>query len=176
MQTTKTVSMIHDFLSLARIEGGKLQMRKETFSLLDLFEDARNEAELISSNHTLKVDCTENIKVSADRDKIGQVLTNLVSNAIKYSPAGGNVTIGCTEIEGKVLVYVTDQGVGISESDQKKLFERFYRVENEEVANIAGFGIGLYIVAEIVRLHNSEMVVESEKGIGTTFKFYLDQY
>ena len=175
MQTTKMVSMIHDFLSLARIEEGKLQIRKEIFSMLDLFEDARNEAELISSNHTLKVDCSENIKVSADRDKIGQVLTNLVSNAVKYSPAGGNVTIGCTEIEGKVLVYVKDQGVGISEGDQKKLFERFYRVENEEVANIAGFGIGLYIVAEIVRLHNSEILVDSDKGIGTTFKFYLDK-
>ena len=68
--------------------------------------------------------------------------------------------------------YVTDQGVGISDIDQKKLFERFYRVDNEEVANVAGFGIGLYIVAEILRLHNSEIIVESEKGVGTTFKFY----
>lgn len=175
MQTTKMVSMIHDFLSLARIEEGKLQIRKETFSLLDLFEDTRNEAELITINHSLKVDCDENIKVSADRDKIGQVMTNLVSNAIKYSPAGGQVNIGCTLVDGKVQIYVTDQGVGISDSDQKKLFERFYRVDNEEVANVGGFGIGLYIVAEILRLHQSTIVVESEKGVGTTFKFYLEQ-
>jgi len=175
MQTKKMVAMIHDFLSLARIEEGKLQIRKEIFPVSELFEEAKNEAQLISSRHTVKTTFNTPIKIFADRDKIGQVLTNLVSNAIKYSPDGGTVSIGCEEYEGKVLVYVSDEGVGISKNDQKKLFERFYRVENEQLAGISGFGIGLYIVAEILRYHNTKMEVESQKGIGTTFKFYLDQ-
>lgn len=174
-QTKKMVSMIHDFLSLARIEEGKLQIRKDNFLLSELFEEAKNEADLISSNHSISLSYGENIKVFADRDKIGQVLTNLVSNAIKYSPAGGLVTVESEVLQGRVVVSVSDEGVGISENDQKKLFDRFYRVENEEIATISGFGIGLYIAAEILQYHNSEIEVESQPGLGSIFRFYLDQ-
>ena len=175
IETKKMVSMVHDFLSLARLEEGKLQIRKENFSLAELLEDAKNEGALMSSNHKVLVLCDESVNIYADRSKIGQVFSNLVSNAIKYSPNGGTVTIGCKPQEGRTMLYVSDEGIGISESDQKKLFERFYRVENEEMANISGFGIGLFIVAEILRYHDTEILVDSEKGIGTTFKFYLSQ-
>lgn len=94
---------------------------------------------------------------------------------IKYSPDGGTVTIGCREQQDKLLLYVSDEGVGISKKDQQKLFERFYRVDNEELDAISGFGIGLYIVAEILECHNTSIEVESQKGIGTTFKFLLDR-
>lgn len=175
VQAKKMVSMIHDFLSMARMEESKLQVRKDFFSLLELFEEAKNEAQLTSTNHAIKISCNDSINVFADREKIGQVFTNLVSNAIKYSPNGGTISMGCEEKEGKILIYITDEGVGISKNDQKKLFERFYRVEKEELATISGFGIGLYIVAEILRYHNTNIEVESEIGIGTTFRFYLDQ-
>lgn len=173
-QAKKMTYMIRDFLSLARIEEGKLQMRKENFQIIDLFHETKHEAELISDNHEIVIECHSPVTIFADRDKIGQVFTNLVSNAIKYSPSGGTVRIGCEELDGKVMTYVNDEGVGISKADQKKLFQRFYRVDNEEIANVSGFGIGLYIVAEILRCHNSEIEVESEIGIGTTFKFMLE--
>lgn len=175
IQAKKMVSMIHDFLSLTRIEEGKLQVRKETFSLLELFKQAKSDAQLTSSTHNILLSCDSDIKIYADRDKIGQVFTNLVSNAIKYSPGGGTVTIGCREQQEKLLLYVSDEGVGISKKDQQKLFERFYRVDNEELDAISGFGIGLYIVAEILECHNTSIDVESQKGIGTTFKFLLDR-
>ncbi|MBW7674176.1 PAS domain-containing sensor histidine kinase [Chryseobacterium chendengshani] len=175
IQTKKMVSMVDDFLSLARIEEGKLQIRKDVFLLSELFLEARNEAELISSNHSIKISCSETTRIFADRDKMGQVFTNLLSNAIKYSPSGGTINIGCKEKEGRILVYVSDEGIGISKNDQKNLFDRFYRVESPESATISGFGIGLYIVAEILRYHNTEIEVKSHKGIGTIFRFYLDQ-
>src|SRR5690606_37945050 len=114
------------------------------------------------------------IKVNADREKIGQVLINLLSNAIKYSPNGGNITIGTILHEGKVRISVTDEGVGINPADQKKLFSRFYRVKNEKVKNVSGFGIGLYLISEIMNYHNSKIYVESREGTGSTFYFDLE--
>lgn len=103
-----------------------------------------------------------------------QVLINLVSNAVKYSPAGGVVTLGCECMSGKVRIYVKDEGMGITAVDQAKLFQRFYRVNDEQNKNISGFGIGLYLVSELLRLHGSEIVVDSVIGEGSTFYFDLD--
>jgi two-component system sensor histidine kinase VicK len=99
---------------------------------------------------------------------------NLLSNAIKYSPKGGTITIGCEKAEGMVKVYVKDEGVGISAADQKKLFDKFYRVRNEKIKTISGFGIGLYLVSEILRYHKSEIAVESVENQGSTFYFILN--
>jgi PAS domain S-box-containing protein len=174
-QSKKMIAMIRDFLSLARIEENQLQINKEPIGLLSLFEEVREEAQLMISKHNIKFACTEPTAIFADRDKIAQVFNNLISNAIKYSPAGGTITIGCEKQHGKVKMFVSDQGIGIAKDDQKKLFNRFYRVENDEIAHISGFGIGLYIVSEILRYHDSVIQVESEKGYGTTFYFSLDE-
>jgi len=174
VQTNKMASMIQDFLSLARIEEGKIQVVKEVFDLYPLMQDIVAEALFITSTHTIKLKDCGTIKINADRDKIGQVLINLLSNAVKYSSPGSTVIIGCKEENGKVKVYVNDEGIGISSKDQKKLFSRFYRVENEKMKNVSGFGIGLYIVSEILKYHNSNIEVESTEGIGSTFYFYLE--
>lgn len=174
-QAKKMISMIRDFLSLARIEEGKLQINKEPISLLDIFEEVKSEAELLISKHTIKITCSVAVTIFADRDKILQVFTNLVSNAIKYSPAGGTISLGCEKLENAVRIYVRDQGIGIEPENQKKLFDRFYRVDNEEMTHISGFGIGLYIVSEILRYHNSRIEVDSQKGLGTTFHFVLEE-
>ncbi|MDH5826820.1 PAS domain S-box protein [Sphingobacterium faecium] len=174
-QAKKMVSMIRDFLSLARIEEGKLQLNKEPLSLLEIFEEVKSEAELLISKHTIKIACTVAVTIFADRDKILQVFTNLVSNAIKYSPAGGTISLGCEKLENAIRIYVKDQGIGIEPDNQKKLFDRFYRVDNEEMTHISGFGIGLYIVSEILRYHNSKIEVDSQKGVGTTFHFVLEE-
>jgi len=173
-QTKKMVSMIHDFLSLARMEEGKLQIERREVELHPLMVEIAEDAKFLTSQHTIKlIDCG-GIIINADRDKIGQVLMNLVSNAIKYSPEGGLITLGFEkEAGGKVKIYVSDQGIGISPNDQKRLFERFYRVNNNGIKTVPGFGIGLYLVSEILRYHDSEIVVESEENVGSLFYFYL---
>ncbi|RAJ33058.1 PAS domain S-box protein [Pedobacter cryoconitis] len=172
-QTKKMVSLIHDFLSLARMEEGKLQIERREVELHPLMVEIAEDAKFLTSQHTIKlIDCEE-IIINADRDKIGQVLMNLVSNAIKYSPEGGLITLGCEKQDGKVKIYVSDQGIGISPADQKRLFERFYRVNNNGIKTVPGFGIGLYLVSEILRYHGSEIVVESEEKVGSVFYFYL---
>lgn len=172
-QTKKMISMIQDFLNVARLEEGRMQINKEEFALHELMEEITKDAEFLTSRHTIKLmDCQE-ITVNADRDKIGQVLTNLLSNAIKYSPAGGAIFIGCEKLEEKVKIFVSDEGIGISEAHQKRLFERFYRVSDDTIKTVSGFGIGLYLVSEILRYHNSKIEVESEQGSGSTFHFCL---
>src|SRR5699024_10533961 len=106
--------------------------------------------------------------------KIGQVLSNLVSNAVKYSAPGSKVIMGCDSENRKANIYVTDGGVGISTTNVSKLFSRFYRVDNEKIKNVSGFGIGLYIASEILKYHNSKIEVKSNEGEGSTFSFCLD--
>jgi two-component system sensor histidine kinase VicK len=172
-QAKKMTSMIHDFLSLARLEEGKIRINKEEFELHDLIEEIANDAQFLTSSHNVKlVDCKD-ISINADKDKIGQVLINLLSNAIKYSPKGGTITMGCTQNGDNLKIYVSDEGIGISPTDQKRLFDKFYRVKDEKIRTISGFGIGLYLVAEILRYHDTEIKVESTEGIGSTFYFML---
>jgi PAS domain S-box-containing protein len=174
IQAKKMTTMIKDFLNLARLEDGKISLSKTLFELFPLIEEIASEAQFITSNHTIQLISCGKVFLFADQDKIGQVLTNLLSNAIKYSPKGGTITIGCEKNDGKIKVYVRDQGVGISPEDQKRLFERFYRVKNEKIKSVSGFGIGLYLVAELLRYHSSEIKVKSEEGAGSTFYFVLE--
>lgn len=173
-QTNKMSSMIKDFLNLARIEAGKIMLVREEFDLSDLLKDIAAEAHLLSNSHNINLDCLDTIIVHADKDKIGQVLINLINNSVKYSPIGSKITVGCAEDQGRIKIFVCDEGHGISASDQKELFTRFYRVDNEKTKTISGFGIGLYIVSEILKHHNSEINLESQVGLGSTFYFYLD--
>lgn len=172
-QTRKMIAMIQDFLNVARLEEGRMEINKEVFALYPLMEEITKDAEFLTSRHSIVLmDCQE-ISVNADRDKIGQVLTNLLSNAIKYSPRGGSIFVGCEKLDGKVKIFVRDEGIGISEAHQKRLFERFYRVKDDSLKTISGFGIGLYLVSEILRYHNSKIEVISEQGLGSTFHFCL---
>ncbi|RZK73304.1 MAG: PAS domain S-box protein [Pedobacter sp.] len=174
MQINKMTNMVQDFLNLARLEGGNILVKKEPFALELLIEEALNETQFLTTNHTIVSNTCSGISINADKEKLSQVLINLIGNAIKYAPNGGNITINCTQHGEKVRIAVSDEGVGISMADQKKLFNRFYRVKNEKVKNVSGFGIGLYLVSEIVRNHDSKIEVESEEGIGSTFYFDLE--
>lgn len=172
-QANRMNSMIKDFLSLARIEEGKIKLHHTQFQIAGLFQEIKDEAQYISGSHQIEVVCDPRYQTFADRDKIWQVLINLISNAIKYSDPGSLITLACKAENGKLRIFVQDHGVGISEKDQKKLFERFFRVESEELANVSGFGIGLYIVAEILKSHGSRIEVKSTLGEGSTFQFVL---
>ncbi len=174
IQIKKMTTLIQDFLNLARLEDGKMLLNKESFELHPFIEEIVNEVQFLATNHTIHFTDCKGVIITADKEKIGQVLTNLLSNAIKYSPKGGNITIDCKTLDNKVRIAVIDEGVGINKGDQKKLFDRFYRVKNEKVKTVSGFGIGLYLVSEIVRYHNSKIEVESTEDNGSTFYFDLD--
>lgn len=172
-QVKKMVKMIHDFLNVSRFEQGGMTVEKSTVNLTEIISQVIEEGKLLSPLHTFEFQCRKAINVYADGDKIELVLTNLVSNAIKYAPRGGRIVVSCTEANENIRVAIADEGIGIHPDDQKHLFKRFYRVKDTD-KYITGFGIGLYLVAEILRIHGSEITVKSEPGHGSEFSFLLD--
>lgn len=172
-QVNKMNNMIRSFLDLSRLEAGKLNLEKERFPIDKLVMEVVDEVLLTDKSHQILYTACKPLEVYADREKIGQVINNLLSNAIKYSAPGTKVKLGCELKSGMVQVWVSDEGVGISRKDSEKLFSRFYRVENTPLKTVSGFGIGLYLSAEIIQRHNGNIWVESEEGKGSTFYFNL---
>ena len=111
--------------------------------------------------------------VLADKDKLQEVIVNLVGNAIKYTPPQGKVEVGLKVAGQSIITWVKDNGIGIGPDDQAKLFQRFFRVESDETRHIQGTGLGLFIVRQIIEHMNGKIWVESEKGQGSTFYFTL---
>lgn len=176
VQTTRMVTMIHDFLDLSRLEDGKMSLTLSRFTLVQLMDDLMAEAKVLAPDHIITYQGCTSVEIYADREKISQVLSNLLSNAVKYSLSGTFIHIECTRKQNNVSINFTDQGVGIDPLDQPRLFERFYRVKNEQLKNVSGFGIGLHLVSEILKLHGSDIKVKSDPGKGSTFYFTLPVY
>jgi len=172
-QVNKMTDLIHSFLDLSKLESGKLQLKVQEFDINELINDTVNEICVISPADVVEFDKKEAIMINADREKIEQVLDNFLSNAIKYSDKGRRILVTCKKVDGSVQVSVADEGIGIKPKDQEKLFQRFYRVENEKIKNISGFGIGLYLSSEIIQRHHGKIWVESKEGKGSTFYFSL---
>jgi two-component system sensor histidine kinase VicK len=172
-QVTKMTTMINGFLNISRLESGKIHLKKTIFNIDELVKENTEDAQLITTTHKIIFEPCEPVQVFADRDKIDSVISNMISNAIKYSPQGKQVEIRCVVEANNVLISVIDQGMGISEEDVPRLFDRFYRVESNQTELISGFGIGLYLSAEIVLHHHGKIWVESKLGEGSTFHFSL---
>ncbi|WP_165499683.1 PAS domain-containing sensor histidine kinase [Pedobacter frigidisoli] len=170
-QIKKMTTMINGFLNVSRLESGKLSIQKIDFSLNDLLREMVEESDLIQYSHSIDLSIKEPIIINADRDKIGSVISNLLSNAVKYSNAGTVIDINCYTDEQNAIVSVKDQGIGISAEDSAKLFQRYYRVGSNHT--ISGFGIGLYLSAEIIERHDGRIWVESKENVGSTFYFSL---
>ncbi|WGQ10808.1 HAMP domain-containing sensor histidine kinase [Pedobacter gandavensis] len=173
IQTVKMTTMIHDFLNVSRLEHGKMTLSLSQFSLKELMEETISEAIILAPNHLLEYSGCPDVELCADRNKIAQVLTNLLNNALKYSGSGTTVTIICQLANKQLRFSIADQGVGISKADQLRLFERFYRVNDQQTMQVSGFGIGLYLVAEILKLHGSSIKLDSKLGEGAVFSFSL---
>jgi len=173
-QIKKMTKLITGFLDVGRYGSGQIHLLPETFEMQDLINEMISETKLISlSNAIFFSPCKDPITVKADRDKIGQVITNLLSNAIKYSAASRPITINCSINKNKVTVSITDEGMGIPANQLDKLFNRYYRVEGEHMRNTSGFGVGLYICKEIIDRHNGQIWAESQEGKGSVFSFTL---
>ncbi|WP_198170185.1 PAS domain S-box protein [Mucilaginibacter arboris] len=172
-QVKKMTGLINSFLNVSRLEAGKIHLDKVNFSLDELVKERINEFALTIKSHIISLSPCGPLTVFADYEKIGQVINNLLTNAIKYSPAGKRIEVSCQSEEGMARISVKDEGMGIKAHDISKLFERFYRVEGRHTQNISGFGIGLYLCAEIIQRHNGKIGVESEIGKGSNFWFTL---
>jgi len=167
--------LIDDLLSASRIEQGKaLEYNFETVDVADIVHTVvlSQSASLANSKHTLVESFpAEFPPIQADRDRLNQILTNVVGNAVKYSPAGGTVTVTGLVTNGgrNVQIRVTDEGIGIPREHLTKIFERFHRVDNRDNREIGGTGIGLYLVKAMVEAHHGSVDVQSELGKGSTF-------
>jgi len=172
-QISKMTSMINGFLNISRLESGKIHIDHQIFDLALLIRESEEESLATITSHTLIYEPVETTFVDADRDKIGQVIHNLISNAVKYSPQGSTIHIACVTVKGVAKITVKDHGMGIKPDDISKIFDRYYRVDGDHMFSISGFGIGLYLCAEIIHRHHGEVWAESEFGEGSTFGFSL---
>jgi PAS domain S-box-containing protein len=173
-QTIRMATLINGFLNVSRLESGQIHMNKERFDMAQLMVEIEEEFLTSIKSHKIVFAPVETVYVWADFDKIGQVVNNLVTNAIKYSPYGSTIHVSCVTRENKAVVCVADEGEGISQENLPRLFERYFRIENKAYENISGFGIGLYLCAEIINRHDGKIWGESELGTGSQFYFTLD--
>lgn len=173
-QIDRLTRLIHDLLEATRLNEGRLELNIAQMDLNALLRSCAEESQRTTS-HRLELKLAGLPPVQADREKMVQVVSNLLSNAIKYSPPGKRIIISSRQFEdGYVRVCVQDFGVGLSENAAPRVFERFFRAPDPRVRTFPGMGLGLYISAELVRLHGGRLWVEkSERGKGSTFCFTL---
>jgi signal transduction histidine kinase len=173
-EAKRLTALVDDFLDLEKIEAGRFELALESFDLGLLLQRQVEFFGLQSAAHRLAFDRPdEPLALLADRNRIGQVIANLISNAIKYSPRGGVVTVAAVARDDTIAVSVTDSGIGIPPSQQANLFTRFFRVDSSDTRAIGGTGLGLALCKEIVVAHGGTMGLESSEGTGSTFWFEL---
>jgi len=170
-QVNKLSALISDLLDISKIETGELPLNFTFFDLKLLMKEVIELTQYSAKFHTIVFNCNEDeVMVRADRRRIEQVIVNLISNAIKYSPNANKVVVSLYQSGKRTCVSVEDFGMGITPEQQERIFSRFYRVD-EIAAHISGLGIGLYISQEIITRHNGTLKVRSEYGKGSTFSF-----
>jgi two-component system NtrC family sensor kinase len=170
--------LIEDLLDIGKIEAGvdlEMDVCQLDAIINNVVEDLRSQAE--AKRQRLDVALSPQLPPVLGNDlRLGQVVANLVSNAIKYTPDGGVISIQANNSNDQIVVSVQDTGFGIPPADQPYVFDKFYRVQNEETDGISGTGLGLAIVKSVIERHNGRVWVESEPGVGSTFTFILPKY
>ena len=173
-QVERLERLINDLLDVSRIDAGKVTMEPTLIPLTDfLAEQIRESEHLQHSGRVEFVSPEQAVVVRADPFRVGQVVTNLLSNAFKYSPPATPVEVWLTVAGTKAIVSVHNMGEGISIADQGRVFERFYRAEGGLTRKSGGVGLGLYIARRLVEAMGGELTLESEPGRGCTFAFSL---
>src|SRR5262249_55603616 len=162
--------LINDLLNVSRIQSGKIKMHFTLSPPRAIVDEILSISKINSEKHKLVLEIAENLPdMMLDKEKLKEVMINLISNAIKYSPAGGDVNVRMKVDEANLRIEIQDHGIGIPKEHQSKLFEAFYRVDSSHTASIPGTGLGLTIVKAIVEHHGGRTWFESEVGKGTTF-------
>jgi signal transduction histidine kinase len=168
----RLLALVNDLLFVARLQSGRLELEDESVDIAKLVAEsvATAKPQAVGANVELRLRLTGgDTAVRGDRRRLAQVVDNLVSNAIKFSPAAGTVDLTVDRRNGKILIEVEDRGIGISESDREHLFERFFRTQGALDRQIPGTGLGLYITKSIVEAHGGSVAAESVVGEGSSF-------
>lgn len=168
--------LINDILDISKIEAGKMELNLEKFNLAESFDETETLMQPMAKKKSIGIETNiepEDMKINADRVKIKQIMYNLISNAIKFTPENGNVWINANHIENKVHISVSDNGIGIPKPNQKNIFEPFRQVDSSNSREYEGTGLGLALVKKFVELHGGEILVESEVGKGSIFTFTI---
>ena len=173
VQLDKLTNLIGDLLDVTKIEAGRILYHETIFDFNELIEETVEELQRTTEKHRISKELQPSITVFGDHDRLGQVLTNFITNAIKYSPKADKIIVKTVVDEKNVTLYVQDFGLGLSKDDQAKVFERFYRVGGADQNTYPGLGLGLYIASEIIKRHKGRVWVESKLAGGSTFCFSL---
>lgn len=169
-QADRLNKLINALLDISRIHTGRLSIEHQPMDLVTLLQRVVEESQVMLERHTITLQYpTQPVMIEGDMLRLQQVVQNLIDNAIKYSPAGGEIGVGLMPDSTWACIEVTDHGIGIPEEARTRLFQPFYRAANALPQAISGTGIGLYVVKEIVTLHGGEVDVRSEEGVGSTF-------
>lgn len=172
-QIGRLTGLVYELLDVSRIESGKMRLNPELFNINDLLKEIAQDFKRTTPSHDILCKSPADLKVNADRFRISQVLINLISNAVKFSPKSDKVLINTKAESGYAVISVKDYGVGIDPKYHKQIFSRFFQTGQNLPADSIGLGLGLYISSEIIRQHKGKIWVESKKGKGSTFSFKL---
>lgn len=172
-QSGRLEKLVADLLDVSRLQTGKLVFTTKKFDLAKLINETVDTVQSTTSQHVIEYKNKKSLKVDADRFRIYQVISNLLTNAVKYSPKSKKVIVGLKKSGNEAIVSVKDYGLGISKEEKAKIFEKLYQVQDNKAKAFPGFGMGLYIAKEIVKKHKGKIWVESEQGKGSTFFFSL---
>ena len=175
----RLIFIVKDLDLITKLESDDLKLEKSTFNIISLVNNVFEMLEIQSGIKKISFSLDskfKSIKVIADQEKIHQVLTNLIENSVKYGKESGTTEVTIQNItENKIIVRITDNGNGIQKVHFKRLFERFYRVDNSGNRKTGGSGLGLAIVKHIIDAHNEKIYVESDYGVGSEFSFTLEK-
>lgn len=170
-------TLVDDLDEISKLESGELKLYPIDFDINTLTKEVFDSLEMKAFKRSIKLQikkgCDHPFWVHADREKVGQVMINLITNSIKYGKEEGETTVGYYDMGDNILIEVTDDGIGISEEHLPRLFERFYRVDRSRSREAGGTGLGLSIVKHIVEAHEQTIHVRSTMGVGSTFGFTL---
>jgi len=172
-QLEKLNRLVSDLLDISKVQAGKLVYKEERVLMDDLVREVVENIQLTAPQHRIVIEVRTTCEVIGDRDRLGQVVINLLGNAIKYSPQAKRVLVSLARTPEEIIVSVQDFGIGISSGSQERVFERFYRGSSKVEQGFPGLGIGLYIAHQIIDHHGGRIWVESVQGQGSTFSFAL---
>lgn len=174
-ETASMKELVESLLFLARHDKKTLLLEMEAFDPVEVVAALHREAKMLSPGHNFLLSPMEHCQITADKNMLKQVMRVLCDNAVKYTPAGGAITLGVKKTMEGCMLSVTDTGSGIAPEDLPKVFDRFYRSDNVRKSSISGHGLGLSIARIIVIAHGGRISVRSKLGSGTTFKVYLPE-
>lgn len=175
----RLITIVDDLESISRLESGEFKLRFDKFNIVKLVEDIFETEEMMARKFNIKLEFDGHypkpIKVKADKERITEAIGNLITNSLKYGKNNGKTKVAFREEGGSIFVEISDNGIGISEEDLPRIFERFFRVDKHRSRDTGGTGLGLSIVKHVIQAHKQTVDVSSVSGKGTSFVFTLDK-